>query len=115
MYNKAIMVPNPASPNQAIFIDAELCTSCGQCIDVCRSDVMVPNPDKGAPPIVLYPDECWFCGCCVSHCKIGAIRVEYPLHQRVGWKRKDTGAYYRIGMKNPPPPNTTRPVGYDRK
>jgi hypothetical protein len=38
--------------------------------------------------------------------------VEYPLNQRVGWKRKATGEYFRIGMKNPPPPNTRPPVGY---
>lgn len=106
------MVPNPVTPNQAIFIDEELCTGCRQCVDVCRSDVMVPDPQKGKPPIVLYPDECWFCGCCISHCKTSAIRVEYPLHQRVGWKRKETGEYFRIGMKNPPPPNTRPPVGF---
>jgi hypothetical protein len=29
--------------------------------------------------------------------------------QRVRWKRKDTGEHYRIGMPNPPPPNT-RPM-----
>jgi NAD-dependent dihydropyrimidine dehydrogenase PreA subunit len=111
MYSKAYMVPNPMTPNQAIFINAELCTGCKQCIQVCRSDVMVPNPEKGKPPIVLYPDECWFCGCCASHCPVpGAISVEYPLHQRVGWKRKETGEYFRIGMKDPPPPNTRPPV-----
>jgi hypothetical protein len=41
----------------------------------------------------------------------GAIRMEYPLNQRVGWKRKETGEYFRIGMKNSPPPNTRPPVG----
>ena len=61
--------------------------------------------------IAVYPDECWFCGCCVTHCPVpGAIRIEYPMNQRVGWKRKETGEYYRIGMKNPPPPNETPPM-----
>ena len=115
MYSKAIMVPNPVTPNQAIIIDVDLCTGCKLCVEVCRSDVMVPGQEKGKPPIVLYPDECWFCGCCVSHCKTGAISVVYPLHQRVGWKRKATGEYFRVGMKNPPPPNTRPPVGYDEK
>ena len=114
MYSKAYMVPNPMTPNQAIVFDPKLCKGCNMCVNVCRSDVMVPNPEKGKPPIVLYPDECWFCGCCVFHCPVpGAIRVEYPLHQRVGWKHKETGEYFRIGMKNPPPPNTRPPVGYD--
>jgi formate dehydrogenase major subunit len=59
------------------------------------------------PPAPLYADECWFCGVCVEHCPIhGAITVEHPLNQRVGWKRKDTGELFRIGMKNPPAPNT---------
>ena len=114
MYSKAYMVPNPATPNQAIVIDATLCKGCNMCVNVCRSDVMVPNPEKGKAPVVLYPDECWFCGCCTFHCPVkGAIKVEYPLNQRVGWKRKETGEYFRIGMKNPPPPNTRPPVGYD--
>ena len=112
MYEKAVMVPNPETPNRAIVIDPELCKGCGQCVEVCRSDVMVPGPGKRQPPIVLYPDECWFCGCCVSHCPVaGAVRVEYPLHQKVGWKRKETGEYFRVGMKDPPPANPRPPVG----
>ena len=64
------------------------------------------------PPIVLYPDDCWFCGTCVEECPAeGAIRMEHPLNQRVGWKRKDTGELFRIGMKDPPPPNKRPPVG----
>lgn len=64
------------------------------------------------PPIVLYSDECWFCGTCVEECPVkGAIRMEHPLNQKVGWKRKDTGMLYRIGMKNPPMPNNRPPVG----
>ena len=63
------------------------------------------------PPIVLYPDECWFCGTCVEECPVpGAIRMEHPLNQRVGWKRKATGELFRIGMVNPPAPGN-RPVG----
>jgi MinD superfamily P-loop ATPase len=111
MAEEAYLTPNLATPSKVIIFDAEICTACNQCVDVCRTDVMVPNPESGQPPIVLYPDECWFCGCCAAHCPCpGAITVEYPLNQRVGWKRKDTGEYFRIGMKNPPPPNTKPPV-----
>jgi hypothetical protein len=39
--------------------------------------------------------------------------VEYPLNQRVGWKRKATGEYFRIGMNNPPPANTRPPIGVE--
>ena len=111
MKPEAYLVPNPTMPCQALLFDEELCTGCNQCLEVCRTDVMVPNPEAGKPPVVLYPDECWFCGCCVADCPCpGAIRMEHPLNQRVGWKRKETGEYFRIGMKNPPQPNTKPPV-----
>lgn len=65
-----------------------------------------------SPPTLLYPDECWFCGTCVEECPVpGAIRMQQPLNQRVGWKRKDTGEMFRIGMKNPPAPYREPPVG----
>jgi NAD-dependent dihydropyrimidine dehydrogenase PreA subunit len=111
-YGKASMVPNPMTPCRAIFIDPALCTGCKQCVEVCRVDVLVPSHEKGKPPVVLYPDECWFCGCCVSHCPTpGAITMEHSLNQRVGWKRKETGEFFRIGMKIPPSPDTRPPVG----
>jgi NAD-dependent dihydropyrimidine dehydrogenase PreA subunit len=110
-YTKAYMVPNPATPCHAIQINSDICIGCNTCVDVCRTDVMVPSSEKGGPPLVLYPDECWFCGCCAHHCPItGAIKVQHPMVQRVAWKRKKTGEYFRIGMKNPPPPNTRPPV-----
>ena len=116
-YNEAYVVPNPPAPCQVILIDPQLCTGCNDCVEVCRSDVLLPNAEKGKPPIVWYPDECFFCGCCVAHCPVPgrAIRMEHPLHMRVGWKRKETGEYFRIGMANPPPPNNRPPYGYEGK
>ena len=103
----AYMDANPATPCRAIKIDPEHCIGCNKCVEACRSDVLVPRPGKGKPPVVLYPDECWFCGCCVEHCSVpGAIIMEHPLNQKIGWKRKATGEYYRIGMANPPAANT---------
>jgi NAD-dependent dihydropyrimidine dehydrogenase PreA subunit len=108
----AHLVHNPLTPNRAIQFDAELCTSCDSCVDVCRCDVLAPSPGPGEPPVLVYPDECWFCGCCVAHCPSpGAIRMEHPLCQRVGWKRKETGEQFRIGMQDPPPANHQPPVG----
>lgn len=107
MERKAYMVPNPSTPGAAIIIDNETCIGCNFCVEVCRCDVLLPNKEKRKPPVVLYPDECWFCGSCIEHCpQSGAIRMEHPLNQRVGWKRKETGEFFRIGMKNPPAPNT---------
>jgi NAD-dependent dihydropyrimidine dehydrogenase PreA subunit len=110
--SEARLVPNPATPCRAIVIDPDLCNGCNRCVDVCRCDVLMPAPEKGSPPILTYPDECWFCACCAEHCPVpGALTMEQPLNQRVGWKRKATGEHFRIGQKNPPPPNTRPPVG----
>jgi NAD-dependent dihydropyrimidine dehydrogenase PreA subunit len=112
MDDKIFIVPNPFTPNQCVVINPEICTGCNECITVCRTDVLMPNPVESKPPIVLYPEECWFGGCCVAICPVpGAIQMEFPLNQRVVWKRKATGEYFRIGMKNPPPPNEKPPIG----
>jgi NAD-dependent dihydropyrimidine dehydrogenase PreA subunit len=111
MQEAVYIVPNPMTPNQCVVIDPELCNGCNACIDACRTDVLIPNPENDQPPIVLYPEECWFGGCCVANCPIpGAIKMIFPLNQRVVWKRKATGEYFRIGMKNPPPPNNRPPL-----
>jgi NAD-dependent dihydropyrimidine dehydrogenase PreA subunit len=108
-----MMIPNPPTPNRAIDFDPDICTGCNLCVEICRSDVLMPNPEKKQPPIVLYPDECWYCGTCVLECNHpGAITLCHPLHQSVSvvWKRKTTGEYFRLGMQNPPPPNTKPPA-----
>ena len=103
-------IPVPEIGDDQILVKVAAC-------GVCHTDLHyiehgVPTFKK--PPIVLYPDECWYCGCCVQHCPVwqkGAIRMNHPMAQRVGWKRKETGEHFRIGMHDPPPPNTKPPVG----
>lgn len=110
---KVYMVPNQITLNKPLLIDAEVCNGCNRCVNICMMDVLYPHPEKGKPPIILYPDECWYCGCCVMECprwKKGAIKLQHPMNQRVRWKRKATGEHFRVGMKNPPPPNTRPPV-----
>jgi formate hydrogenlyase subunit 6/NADH:ubiquinone oxidoreductase subunit I len=111
--DKVYMAPNPPTPNISVRFDEDKCTGCNLCVDVCPTDVMMPNPEKGQAPMVLYAEECWYCGGCVEECPNGAIRMVHPTNQRisVNWKRKDTGEYFRLGMKNPPPPNTRPPSG----
>ena len=94
-----------------IVFDYALCDGCNACVRVCRQHILLPNPEKGSSPLIINREECWFDGCCVLACPKGAIKLIHPLVQRVGWKRKETGEYFRIGMKNPPYPNTRSPVG----
>ena len=111
--SKVYMIPNPPTPNVPVQFDPGICSGCNVCVEVCRTDVLMPNPEKGKPPIVLYPDECWYCGNCVEDCaRPGAIWMVHPLNQSivVHWKRKETGEFFRLGMKDPPPPNTRPPA-----
>lgn len=110
-YPPAILTPNPALPGHVVKIDPAKCVACNQCADICRCNVIMPNPVPGQPPLLVYPDECWLCSACTENCPTGAIEFDHPIHQKVTWKRKDTGELFRIGMKNPPPPVERRAYG----
>jgi NAD-dependent dihydropyrimidine dehydrogenase PreA subunit len=113
-YSEARALPNMVTPANPIIFDEKACVGCNTCVEMCVMDILIPNPVKGRPPVVLYPEECYYDGLCVKNCpqwKKGAIKLNHPLNQRVRWKRKATGEHFRIGMPNPPPPNTEPPVG----
>jgi hypothetical protein len=38
--------------------------------------------------------------------------MHVPITEKVGWKDKESGERFRLGMKNPPPPYTEPPVGW---
>ena len=113
MNGKVYMTPNPPTPNKGIQFDDTVCTGCNLCVDVCPTDVMMPHPEKHNSPIILYPEECWFCGVCAEECNHGGIIMPYPASQKIStnWKRVETGEYFRLGMKNPPPANLRPPSG----
>jgi NAD-dependent dihydropyrimidine dehydrogenase PreA subunit len=109
----AYSIPSQSGPCRILSFDAEKCIGCNLCVNVCPLDVMIPNPTKGREPIVLYGEECWFCGGCVQECPQRALTLVMPAKQRLStvWVDKETGAEYRVGMKNPLPPVTTPPAG----
>ena len=113
-YEEPKLFPNRITPADPVVFDANACTGCNICVEVCVMDLLVANPEKGKPPVIVYPDECYYDGLCVCNCPVwqkGAIKLNHPLNQRVRWKRKDTGEHYRLGMPDPPPPNNKPPVG----
>ena len=106
-------MPAQSGPCRILSFDAEKCVGCNACVNVCPNDVMIPNPERGKEPIVVFAEECWYCGGCVEECAREAVTIITPAKQRVStvWVRKETGQEYRIGMKNPLPPNTKPPAG----
>ena len=104
---------NPSAPRRPLIFDPQSCTGCNICVELCPIDVLVQNPEPRGIPLIIFPDECWYCGCCEMQCphyEEGAIRMNFPLMQRVRWKRKKSGEHFRLGMKNPPSPNLRKPV-----
>ena len=114
MSAKVYMVPTTPQPCRPIEINLDTCIGCNMCVEVCLHDVFMPNADNKQIPIVLYPEECWFCGSCIEECPVEeCITLHHPLKQDISvrWKRKETGEIFRLGMHNPPPPNTRPPSG----
>ena len=94
---KVYAVPNVNAPNTPVIINPEICTGCNECVEVCQIGVFIPNPEEGKPPIVLHPEECWYGGCCVFVCpNPGAITFNWPLMQRVHFKRTTTGERFQV-------------------
>ena len=60
------------------IIDKEICTGCGECVDICPTDVFHFKGDEEVPDIT-YPDECWHCNSCVLDCPTEAISLRFPL------------------------------------
>ncbi|MBN2141647.1 MAG: 4Fe-4S binding protein [Desulfovibrionaceae bacterium] len=56
-----------------ITIDEDKCIGCGECADICPSEVYEIVNEKAKP---VNADECVGCESCVETCEQGAITVE---------------------------------------
>lgn len=56
----------------SVQIDLEKCQGCGECVDICPSEVLEMVDEKAS---VANPDECAGCESCVEVCEEGAITV----------------------------------------
>ncbi len=52
--------------------DAERCTGCGRCVEVCPHGVFVMREKRAT---VIDRDRCMECGACMKNCDFGAIAV----------------------------------------
>jgi NAD-dependent dihydropyrimidine dehydrogenase PreA subunit len=53
-------------------VDKEKCMSCGNCVEICPSEVYVMEADKSVP---VRPEDCIECGACVDQCPVDAIEL----------------------------------------
>lgn len=53
-------------------VDNDKCIGCGECIDVCPSDVYEMQDDKSVP---VNAEECIGCEACLEACEQDAITI----------------------------------------
>ncbi len=75
--------PAAPAPNDFLQVDADLCTRCGRCTQVCPMGIVAPaGPD--ALPFVKDEDvaRCLFCGHCEAFCPAQALVLNFRLEDQ---------------------------------
>ena len=54
-------------------INPKKCNGCGNCADICPSEVYVMEGDQSSP---IRPEDCIECWACVSQCPVEAIDLQ---------------------------------------
>ena len=62
-------LPNVVS----LQLDADKCTGCGMCTEVCPHGVFTVEDGKGK---IVDRDACMECGACMMNCPVSAVTVE---------------------------------------
>lgn len=55
-----------------VKVDAEKCTGCGECVDICPDDVYELQDEKS---VVVNPEDCADCESCLEVCEHEAITI----------------------------------------
>jgi len=61
-----------------IHVDSELCTGCGECLEVCPKGPRIWALEKGSGKKVaraIDAGSCLYCTLCVTRCPVNAIKV----------------------------------------
>jgi NAD-dependent dihydropyrimidine dehydrogenase PreA subunit len=53
-------------------VDEDRCTGCGNCVEICPSEVYQMEEDKSTP---IHPEECIECWACVTQCPAESIQL----------------------------------------
>lgn len=77
------------------FVDMTKCDGCGQCVDICPSDIMHIDPEYRRA-LNIEPNYCWECYSCVKSCPHHAIDVRgyadfAPIGHKVRVHRDEPG------------------------
>jgi len=54
------------------LVDQDKCLGCGNCVEICPSEVYQMEEDKSNP---IYPEECIECWACVNQCPAESIQL----------------------------------------
>ena len=57
----------------SLGLDAEKCTGCGMCLEVCPHNVFALKDKKA---VIIDKDACMECGACAANCAFCAISVD---------------------------------------
>lgn len=71
-----IQETHPFTGGNKAIIDAEKCTKCKECLEICRFDAIA---EKEEEEIFIDPISCEGCGVCSYVCPAGAIQMEKAL------------------------------------
>lgn len=55
-------------------IDRDMCTGCGNCVEVCPPLALILADDK----VTIEEEFCEECGFCVAECPVQAIKIVFP-------------------------------------
>jgi adenylylsulfate reductase subunit B len=87
------------------FVYTSRCVGCGDCVDICPSDIMHYTKDRKT--VNIEPDACWECLNCVKVCARFAIDVRsyadfVPMGHSISVFRdeKSQKVYWRIKYRN---------------